>query len=257
MARPLEIVTVPCLSDNFVYILRDVATGTIGVIDAPDAAPIEAALDERGWGLDQILITHHHADHIDGVPRLVERFGPKVIGAKKDEGRLPKLDAALDEGDTWRFGDSEAVVIDVSGHTVNHIAYHFADAGVVFTGDSLFAIGCGRVFEGTHAMMWDSLSKLAALPPETEAYFGHEYTEANAKFAVTADPENEALAERVREVSEIRARGEWTTPTTIARELETNPFLRATESSVQKAVGMEGADPAAVFGEVRRRKDNF
>ena len=257
MARSLEIVIVPCLSDNFAYLLRDAATGAVGVVDAPAAAPIEAALDERGWGLDQILITHHHGDHIDGVPRLVQRFGAKTVGAKKDENRLPPLDAALLEGDRWRLGESEAEVIDVSGHTVNHIAFYFAEAGAVFTGDSLFAIGCGRVFEGTHLMMWESLSKLAALPPETEAYFGHEYTLANAKFAVTAEPTNQALAARAAEVAEARENGEWTTPTTIARELETNPFLRATERSVQAAMGMEGGDPAAVFGEVRRRKDSF
>lgn len=257
MARSLEIVTVPCLSDNFAYLLRDDATGAVGVIDAPEAAPLEAALDARGWTLGQILITHHHGDHVGGVRKLVERFGAKLVGAKKDEGRLPPLDAALNEGDRWKLGESESEVIDVSGHTVNHIAYYFAEAGAVFTGDCLFAIGCGKVFEGTHLMMWQSLSKLAALPPETEAYFGHEYTLSNAKFAVTADPENQALAARAAEVAEARAKGEWTTPTTIARELETNPFLRATEHSVQRAMGMEGGDPAAVFGEVRRRKDNF
>lgn len=257
MARSLEIVTIPCLSDNFTYLLKDAATGLVGVIDAPDAAPIETALEERGWTLNQILLTHHHGDHVDGVARLVERYGAKVIGAKADEARLPPLDYALNEGDRWLLGESEAVVMDVSGHTINHIAYYFADAKAVFPGDCLFAMGCGRVFEGTHLMMWESLSKLAALPPDTEAYFGHEYTIANARFAVTADPENAALAARAREVDEIRARGEWTTPTTIGRELETNPFLRATEPGVQMAMGLEGGDPAAVFAEVRRRKDNF
>ena len=180
-----------------------------------------------------------------------------MIGAKKDVKRLPPLDHALEEGDRWLLGESEAVVMDVSGHTINHIAYYFAEAKAVFPGDCLFAMGCGRVFEGTHLMMWESLSKLAALPPDTEAYFGHEYTIANAKFALTADPKNARLLARAEEVAEMRARGEWTTPTTIGLELETNPFLRAAESGVQKAMGMEGGDPAAVFGEVRRRKDNF
>ncbi len=257
MASPLEIVTVPCLSDNYAYILRDKASGKVAVVDAPDAKAISKALDKRGWGLDWILITHHHGDHVDGVPKLKSRYGCKCVGAKKDEGRLPKLKVALNEGDKWKLGETRLRVIDVSGHTVNHIAYYCKKAGVVFTGDSLFAIGCGRVFEGTHLMMWESLSKLAALPPETEAYFGHEYTLANAKFALTADPENAALAERAKEVEAMRAKGEFTTPTTIGLELATNPFLRAAEASVQKAMGMEGADPAAVFGEVRRRKDVF
>jgi len=257
MASSLEIVTVPCLSDNFAYIIRDTATGKVGVVDAPDAAAIAEVLYAYDWGLDWILLTHHHGDHVDGVPELRSRFGSKCVGARKDAGRLPKLDAALSDGDHWKLGESEAQVIDVSGHTLNHIAFYFKESGVVFSGDSLFAMGCGRVFEGTHQMMWTSLSKLAALPPETKAYFGHEYTLSNAKFALTADPENAALAERAAEVEAMRARGEITTPTTIGRELATNPFLRAADLSVQKAMGMENAEPAAVFAEVRRRKDRF
>jgi hydroxyacylglutathione hydrolase len=184
---PLEIVTVPCRTDNYAYLLRDAATGKIGLVDAPDAGPIAAALAERGWGLDAILITHHHDDHIEGVAALRERFGAEVIGAEADRHRLPRLDRAVTEGDEVALGESRARVIDVSGHTVGHVAYHFAEAGAVFTADSLMAMGCGRIFEGTAPMMWASLQKLAALPAETLVYSGHEYATANARFAVALD----------------------------------------------------------------------
>ena len=252
----LEIVTVPCRSDNYAYLLRD-GSGAVGVIDAPEAAPIEAALDARGWGLDRIWLTHHHADHVDGVARLRERFGAQVAGARADAGRLPPLDAALAEGDTIRIGASEAEVIDVSGHTVGHIAFHFPLEKAAFTGDSLFVLGCGRVFEGTHAMMWESLSKLAALDPETSVWCGHEYTAANLAFARSLEPDNAALADQGAEIEAARAEGRPTVPTTIARERAANPFLRAADPALQAAVGLSGGDAAAVFGEVRRRKDSF
>jgi hydroxyacylglutathione hydrolase len=252
----LEIVTIPCRSDNYAYLLRD-GSGAVGVIDAPEAAPIETALDARGWGLDWIWLTHHHADHVDGVARLQERFGAKLAGAEADAARLPPLDVALAEGERIRLGASEAEVIDVSGHTVGHIAFHFPQEKAVFTGDSLFVLGCGRVFEGAHAMMWESLSKLAALDPETTVWCGHEYTLANLKFARSVEPENRALAEQGAAIEAARAAGAPTVPTTIGRELAANPFLRATEPDLQAAVGLAGGDPAAVFGEVRRRKDAF
>lgn len=253
----LEIVTVPCRDDNYAYLLRDAATGQTAVIDAPDAAPIIAALEARGWGLDWVWLTHHHADHIDGVPDLVGRYGCKVAGCLADAARLPRLDLGVEEGQTIALGDSRAAVIDVSGHTVNHIAFHFADAGAVFTGDSLFVLGCGRVFEGTHAMMWASLSKLARLNPATTVWCGHEYTLSNLAFARSIEPDNAALATQGAEIEARRARGEPTVPTTIGRELAANPFLRATEAPLKAAVGLSGADAAAVFAEVRRRKDRF
>jgi hydroxyacylglutathione hydrolase len=253
----LEIVTIPCRSDNYAYLLRDAATGQTAVIDAPDAAPIIAALDERGWGLDWVWLTHHHPDHIDGVPALVARFGCKVAGCLADAARLPKLDVGLEEGQTIALGDSRAVVMDVSGHTVNHIAFHFPDAGAVFTGDSLFVLGCGRVLEGTHAMLWASLSKLARLNPATTVWCGHEYTLANLAFARSIEPDNPALARQGAEIEAQRARGEPTVPSTIGRELAANPFLRATEAPLKAAIGLAGADAAGVFAEVRRRKDSF
>ena len=254
---PLDIVTIPCLSDNYAYLLRDTATGKVAVVDVPEAGPLLAALNESGWGCDLVLITHHHYDHIDGVAELVAATGAKVVGAKADAHRLPPLDRQVAEGDRVSVGDSEGVVLDVSGHTVGHIAYHFADSGAVFTADSLMALGCGRVFEGTMPMMWESLSKLAALPGETQVYSGHEYTAANAKFAATIEPNNPLLKARTAEIAQKRANGEPTVPATIAEELNTNPFLRAAKESVKAAVGMTGATDAEVFAEVRTRKDNF
>lgn len=252
----LEIVTVPCLSDNYAYLLRD-GSGATAAIDAPEAAPIIAALEARGWGLDWVWLTHHHADHIDGAPALVERYGAKVAGCAADAARLPRLDVGLSEGETIALGDSRAVVIDVSGHTLNHIAFHFPEAKAVFTADSLFTLGCGRVFEGTHAMMWASLSKLARLDPATTVWCGHEYTLSNLKFARSIEPDNPALAEQGAAYEAARAEGRPTVPTTIGRELAANPFLRAKEARLQSALGMDGADAASVFAEVRRRKDKF
>ncbi|TVQ56186.1 MAG: hydroxyacylglutathione hydrolase [Rhodobacteraceae bacterium] len=252
----LEIVTVPCRSDNYAYLLRD-ASGAVAVVDAPETAPIVAALEERGWGLDWIWLTHHHADHVAGVADLVARYGCKVAGARADAERLPKLDRMLGEGETVALGEAQAAVIDVSGHTVNHIAYHFPEAKAVFTGDSLFVLGCGRVFEGTHAMMWASLSKLARLDPATTVWCGHEYTLGNLAFARAVEPGNAKLAEQGAEYEQARAEGRPTVPTTIGRELAANPFLRAKEPSLQAALGLSGADAAAVFAEARRRKDAF
>ncbi len=173
----LEIVTVPCRSDNYAYLLRDTSTGAVGLVDAPEAAPIEAALDARGWGLDTILITHHHDDHVAGVAQLQAKYGAKVVGAAADRHRLPALDLELAEGDTVAIGESRATVMEVPGHTVGHIAYHFAEDHALFSADSLMVMGCGRLFEGSAAQMWDSLSRMAALPDSTDVFSGHEYTE--------------------------------------------------------------------------------
>jgi hydroxyacylglutathione hydrolase len=256
----VEIVTVPCLRDNYAYLLR-APGGETAVIDAPEAAPIIAALEARGWGLDWIWLTHHHADHVAGVAALRARFGARVAGCAADAARLPALDLAVSEGQTLALGSARATVMDVSGHTLHHVAYHVAgegdEPGAVFTGDSLFVLGCGRVFEGTHAMMWGGLAKLARLPPRTTVWCGHEYTLSNARFARTVEPDNAALAEQAAEHEGARAEGRPTVPTTIGRELAANPFLRAAEAPLKAAVGLAGADAAAVFAEVRRRKDAF
>ena len=253
----LEILTIPCLADNYAFILRDQATGTVALVDAPESGPIIAALNEKEWGLDLILLTHHHYDHIDGVPDLVEAYGSKVIGAKADAKRLPPLDIALNEGDEVRVGETVGTNFDVSGHTVGHIAFHFPTAKAVFTADSLMALGCGRLFEGTPDMMWASLSKFAALPDDTIVYSGHEYTAGNAKFALTIEPDNAALQTRAKDITDRRANNLPTVPSALALERATNPFLRAHLPEVKAAIGMADASDAAVFAEIRKRKDNF
>jgi len=253
----VEIVTVPCLADNYAYLLRDGATGQTACVDAPEAEPIIAALEERDWGLDQLWITHHHGDHVEGVEALRKRYGCKVCGHVKDLGRLPPLDLELSAGETVTLGETVAKVIDVSGHSVGHIAYILEAERVAFTGDSLMALGCGRLFEGTAAQMWESLSKLMALPEETEIYSGHNYGEANGRFALSIEPDNRALAERIARIEEADAAGEPIVPASLGEELATNPFLRAREPSVKAGLGMAGADDAAVFAEIRRRKDAF
>jgi hydroxyacylglutathione hydrolase len=252
-----EIVTVPCLQDNYAYLLHDPATGRTALIDAPEAAPIAAVLAARGWTLSDILITHHHGDHVDGVAALRAATGAQVWGAAADAHRLPPLDHALAEGDTVEIGALRGHVIDVSGHTVGHIAYHFPEADAVFTADSLMALGCGRLFEGTADQMWASLCKLAALPPQTLVCSGHEYTAANARFALTIEPGNPALRSRGEAVAAARAEGRPTVPSSLTEELATNPFLRAADPGIAAHLDMAGADPAAVFARIRSLKDGF
>ncbi|MBN7783700.1 hydroxyacylglutathione hydrolase [Ponticoccus gilvus] len=251
----LEIVTVPCLSDNYAYI----AKGPDGVclIDAPEAGPIIDALDRRGWSLGTILITHHHPDHVQGVEELRARYGCKVMGPRAEEHKLPRLDMALEEGMNGGEGVGYTEPLHVPGHTLGHMAFHFPRAKAVFTADSLMALGCGRLFEGTPEMMWDSLSKLAALPPETMVYSGHEYTTSNAAFALTIEPGNNALISRAEAIAKARARGEPTAQVPLSLELDTNPFLRAGHPDVKAAVGMADASDVQVFAEIRKRKDNF
>lgn len=253
----LDVTVIPCLSDNYAYLLHEPEADVYALVDAPEAAPIRKAVDAAGGRLDLILITHHHPDHIQAVPELVEAYGARTVGAAADAKRLPKLDIALEEGGTVAVGAEAARVIDVSGHTIGHIAFHFPGSGDAFTADSLMALGCGRVFEGTHLMMWESLSKLAALPKETRIWSGHNYGAANGRFALSIEPDNAALKDRVARIAALDAEGAPIVPSTLEEELATNPFLRATEPSVKEAVGLPGGDDAAVFAEVRRRKDAF
>lgn len=247
-----------CLSDNFGLLAHDSATGATASLDAPEAAPILAALAERGWTLTDIWFTHHHYDHIGAADGLKARYPEaRMVGARKDAHRLPPLDLAVDEGDELRLGERRARVIETPGHTLGHIAYHFEDDDAAIVGDTLFSLGCGRVMEGTMPMMHETLMRLAALPGETLIFCGHEYTQANARFAMTVDPHNALLAERAREVADLRARGSFTVPTTIARERETNPFLRASNPQLRQALGMERADPVEVFTALRERKNRF
>jgi hydroxyacylglutathione hydrolase len=254
---PFELITIPCLQDNYAFLLHDADSGETAVIDVPDAAPIKAELAARGWTLTQIWLTHHHWDHIDGLPDLLPRHPARVVGAQADAHRLPALDLAVSEGDMFRLGALDVHVLDVSGHTVGHIAFHVPDAAACFTADSLMALGCGRLFEGTPAQMWDSLLKLIALPPATMICSGHEYTASNAKFALTVDPENAALISRSQDIMKARANGQATVPSTLETELATNPFLRPGDPGIRKTLGMPTASDADVFAEIRSRKDRF
>ena len=252
---PIEIVTVPCLSDNYAFLIHNSDSGDTALVDAPEAAPIKSEIERRGWGLEHILITHHHSDHIDGVEELRAKFGARVTGASADAHRLPRLDASVAEGDSFSVCGEKVDVIDVSGHTVGHIAFLFPEKA--FTADSLMALGCGRVFEGDFPMMWKSLEKIAALPPTTTIYSGHEYTESNARFAVSIEPDNPALARRVDDIATARAKGEPTVPSKLSLELDTNPFLRARLPEVKAAIGMRTASDEEAFAEIRMRKDRF
>jgi hydroxyacylglutathione hydrolase len=246
-----------CLSDNFGVLVHDPASGATASIDAPDAAAVERALTEKNWRLTDILVTHHHGDHTGGIPALKERHRCRVTAPRKEASRIPGVDATVGEGDEVKVGNLAARVIETPGHTLGHIAYHFAADQLAFVGDTLFSIGCGRVIEGTPDAMWQSLVKLRGMPDDTRIYCGHEYTAANVKFALTVEPDNEALAARAKEVTKLRERGEFTLPATIGAEKKANPFLRADVAEVAKAVGMSGKPPAQVFAEIRGRKDRF
>lgn len=254
-ASSVELVTVPCLRDNYAFLVHNPATGETALIDAPEASPIKAALAQRGWQLTEILLTHHHDDHVGGLQSL--RGDARVIGAKADAHRLPPLDLAVAEGDMLHICGQATHVIDVSGHTVGHIAFHMPDAGLVFTGDSLMALGCGRLFEGTPAQMWESLLKLRALPAGTIVCSGHEYTESNARFAVSLDHANADLTLRVRAVETARAAGQPTVPSELDEERRTNPFLRADDAELKAHLGMQNQPDAAVFAHIRASKDKF
>lgn len=253
----LDLLTIPCLKDNYAYLLHDAATGDTALIDAPEAAPILEALNQHGWALRQILLTHHHWDHIDAVAAIVEATSADIVGAEADAHRLPPLTRGLIEGDVVQVGSEYGHVIDVPGHTLGHIAFYFPDSGFAFTADSLMAGGCGRLFEGTPDQMWHSLRKLASLPPETLICSGHEYTASNLRFAATIEPENEALAARIARVAKANAESRPTVPSRLSGELATNPFLRAGEPHIKASLGQPLASDAETFARLRALKDKF
>lgn len=253
----LEIRQIPALSDNYIYLVREAGQGACAAVDPSEAAPVLAALDRFGWRLSHILNTHHHGDHVGGNRELKSATGCTIVGHARDAARIPGIDVRVSDGETVALGDAEARVIAIDGHTVGHIAYWFADAAALFCGDTLFSLGCGRLFEGSAEQMWASLGRLRDLPAETRVYCGHEYTEANARFALSLDPDNAALQARAAEVRALRARAEPTVPSRIGDERACNPFLRADDPGLQRALGLAGADPALVFAEIRRRKDVF
>ncbi|MBC7104034.1 MAG: hydroxyacylglutathione hydrolase [Parvibaculum sp.] len=253
----LEIHQFPCLNDNYGYLVHEPVSGATAAIDTPEVKPILAALKEKGWMLTHILNTHHHFDHAGGNAELKEKTGCVVIGPKGEKDLIPGIDRAVGEGDIVELGAARARVIDVPGHTRGHIAYSFDEEHVAFVGDTLFALGCGRLFEGTAQQMWASLGKLMELPDDTVVYCAHEYTQSNARFALSVEPDNPALTARAKEIDEKRSRGEWTVPTTIGLEKRTNPFLRAASPDLRRVLGLQAAPDVDVFAETRKRKDNF
>ena len=252
-----EIITVPCLTDNYAYIIRNHEQNLTCLIDAPETKPIVSLLEKKKWKLDKIFLTHHHADHIEATGDLREMFNCLVSGAAEDSARLPKLDEKLRENDKFTLGDLNFSIMDVSGHTRGHIALYSSQLGAVFTADSLMTLGCGRLFEGTPKMMWYSLKKLCQLPSITSVFSGHDYTEKNSEFALSIDTKNTQLKKRTQFFEHIRSSGEPTVPSTIKDELETNIFLRSGNIEIKEALDMIDCSDETVFTELRRRRDNF
>jgi len=252
-----EIRVFPCLSDNIGYLIHDPATKATASIDAPDDKPIIAALEREGWKLTDILVTHHHADHTDGIPGLKNKYKCRVVAPRENKVAIPQVDVHVKEGDVVKVGNLSARVFETPGHTLDHISYMFDDDRALFCADTLFSIGCGRVIEGTYPMMWDSLLKLRALPNDTLVYCGHEYTLSNIKFALSIEPDNSALKKRAAEAEKQRAENKLTIPSLLRDEKEANVFLRADVPAVAALLSMTGKTPAEVFGEIRERKNRF
>lgn len=252
-----QIFQFPYNSDNYGVLVHDPETGETACLDAGSFEAYQSALKSKGWALTQIWITHHHSDHTAGLAELKNETGAQVVGPKPAGTTISGLDTQLGDGDQFSFAGRTVSVLHTPGHTLDMINFYIDDEGLVFTGDTLFALGCGRLFEGTPDQMWNSLSKLMALPDETIVYCSHEYTKANAEFALSVDPGNSALIERAAQISELRAADKPTIPTTIGLERETNPFVRPADASMRDLLGMPSADDAAVFAEIRKRKDNF
>ncbi|MEO0497475.1 MAG: hydroxyacylglutathione hydrolase [Pseudomonadota bacterium] len=246
----------PCRDDNYGVLVHDPASGQTASIDAPSASAVDHALEQHGWQLTHILTTHKHIDHVEGNLELKGKYNCVIIGPEAEAADIPGIDETVSHEQRIEFGEAPVEIIATPGHTLGQIAYHFPLSRTVFAADALFALGCGRIFEGTPQQMWTALSRLAALPPETVVYAGHEYTLANAKFAMTIEPGNQALVERIEQIEKLRADDLPTLPTTIATELATNPFLRPHSAEIRQRLDMADATDEEVFTEVRRLKDN-
>lgn len=256
MAR-LEVHQFIARSDNFAVLLHDPESGETAAIDAPDADPIIEALSARGWKLTHIFVTHKHFDHIEGIPPLQAAYDVTVTGPEASAAETGMYDRTVEDGGSFEWAGRTVRVLATPGHTLDHVTYWIPDEKLVFAADLIFSLGCGRVIEGDHAMMWNSIKKVRELPDDTALYCGHEYTQANARFALTVDPDNAALKERAAEVDRLRAAGQPTLPTALGREKAANPFLRADDPGLMRKLGMANARPAEVFAAIRTRKDKF
>ncbi|MFG1480741.1 hydroxyacylglutathione hydrolase [Xanthobacter sp. V4C-4] len=254
---PIEIRLVPCLADNYAVLLHDRVTEATAVVDAPDGAAIIAAAEAAGWTLSQVLVTHHHADHVQGIPALKARYGVTVVGPRAEASAIPGLDVAVEDGDPVAVGGLVGRVLETPGHTAGEVSYLFEDDRLLFSGDTLFSLGCGRAIECEPAVLWRSLLRLRALPGDLRVYCGHEYTAANARFALSVDPGNADLHAFAARVDEARAQHQPTVPSLLADELKANPFLRADDPALAAHLGLAGADPAQVFADLRARKNEF
>ncbi|MEI7867498.1 MAG: hydroxyacylglutathione hydrolase [Candidatus Methylumidiphilus sp.] len=253
----LEILQIPALHDNYIYLVHEPNGWATAVIDPAVAEPVLQALDEKGWKLTHILNTHHHGDHVGGNIELKRKTSCAIVAVARDKERIPGIDVEVHEGDIIGLGHADAQVLDVPGHTSGHIAFWFADENALFCGDTLFGLGCGRLFEGHAEEMWASLEKIRALPPSTLIYCAHEYTQANGRFALEMEPENQALQERVAKVAALRKRNVPTIPSLLEEELATNPFLRPHSPDIRRRLGLTGVADWRVFAEIRHRKDSF
>ena len=252
-----ELITIPCLSDNYAFILYNVENRSAFLVDAPEADPINEVLSKNNLNLEKIFLTHHHADHIDGLDKILEKHSAVTIGAKADIHRLPKLDEYVEAGDLFLFQGQAGKIFDVSGHTIGHIALYISAQNILFSGDSLMALGCGRLFEGSAEQMWHSLSQLLSLPDSTQICSGHEYTENNASFALSIDPKNHDLVKRSKQVKLDRSKGLFTVPSELGLEKKTNPFLRPFDKNIRENLSMLGSTDVEVFSKIRTLKDKF
>ncbi len=253
----LTIIQIPVLTDNYIYVLHDSVSGETAVVDPALAQPVLDVMEAKDWQLTYILNTHHHWDHVGGNLELKQKTGCQIIAAQADWARIPGIDSCVVDGDIISLGQHQARVIETPGHTSGHVVYYFAKNQELFCGDTLFVMGCGRLFEGTAEQMWTSLQKLKALPPSTQIYCTHEYTQANGKFALSVEPDNFQLQQRMIDVAQLRLNNKSTVPSTIGEERATNPFFREDSRSLQKKLGLENQSPVSVFTELRKRKDSF
>jgi hydroxyacylglutathione hydrolase len=253
----LEVELIPALSDNYVYLAHEPESGQTAVVDPAEAKPVLQMAQRKGWTITHILNTHHHGDHTAGNKEVKEATGAPIVGPKYDEARIPGIDVALSEGDTYSVGNATAEVFFTPGHTRGHICFWFKDADVLFSGDTMFALGCGRLFEGSAEDMWTSLKKLRELPDSVQVYCGHEYTLTNVKCATDIEPDNRQLQDYRHRVEELRAAGKPTIPAGLGEEKVCSPFLRADDPKLAEAMGMAGADPVDVFAAVREKRNGY